>query len=444
MSEEWSANPGIESLGSGNPGNLRLRLPATSANLGAGFDAVAVAFNFYLEIEAEPATEFSIVATGRNREHISRLHDNLILEIYKRLLVSNEKPVIPLAIQMANEIPLGMGCGSSAAGRLAAIALAVHFGRLDWSPQEILEEASALEGHPDNASACWLGGFVSAYCEGRRVHVARVAPPAEWRAIVVLPLEPLATSEARAMLPDCYPRADVVANIQSAALLGLTFAQARGDLLRIAMRDQIHQPYRAPLCPLLPRLLPLAGEHGILGAALSGAGPSVLVVVASEGAVPGAAAAIHAATEGLMEPELKVCRFESAGANESFEAGQPLSSRIGTDARLQTLQELSQQMDPLRIPSLLEILKGSANDIRLRLEAAYGLGLYSENPAFKEFYPEIISGFREVLTNRGTPRTLALKTIETARRFGFDSAELAAQFSDVGMERYAEAGSDEG
>jgi homoserine kinase len=307
-----------------NPDKIRLRLPASSANLGPGFDAVAVALEFYLEIEAESAAEFSIVATGRNQEHIARLENNLILEIYKRLLETNGQPVIPLAIQMANEIPLGMGCGSSAAGRLAAIALAVHFGRLGWSSEEILEEASALEGHPDNASACWLGGFVSASCEGRTVHVARVAPPAEWRAIVVLPTEPLATSKARAMLPDCYSRADTVANIQSAALLGLAFAQARGDLLRIAMQDRIHQPYRAPICPLLPRLLPLAGAHGILGAALSGAGPSVLVIVGSEESVPEASVAIRAALEGLSDLELKVCRFEPTGASQSYEATRPV------------------------------------------------------------------------------------------------------------------------
>jgi homoserine kinase len=315
MSEGKNSIPG-----NGNPERLRLRLPATSANLGSGFDAVAVAFDFYLEIEAEPAAEFSIAATGRNREHIARLESNLVLEIYKNLLTSSGRPVIPLAIQMNNAIPLGMGCGSSAAGRLAAIALAVHFGRLDWSPEQILEEASALEGHPDNASACWLGGFVSTFSEGRRVHVGRVAPPAEWRAIIVLPPEPLATSKARAMLPDCYPRADVVANIQSAALLGLAFEQARADLLRVAMQDRIHQPYRALLCPLLPRLLPLAGEHGILGAALSGAGPSVLVVVGSQASVPDATAAIRAALEGMTEPELKICRFETAGASESFSA----------------------------------------------------------------------------------------------------------------------------
>ena len=89
----------------------------------------------------------------------------------------------------------------------------------------MLEEACVLEGHPDNAAACWLGGFVVAASEGRTVHVVRVVPPLEWRAIVVLPPAPLATSEARAMLPDTYPRSDAVINIQSAAMLGLAFAQ---------------------------------------------------------------------------------------------------------------------------------------------------------------------------------------------------------------------------
>lgn len=300
-------------------GKMRLRLPATSANLGPGFDAAAVALDFYLKIEAEPAAGFSITATGRDREQCSRLENSLILEVYKNLLESNGQLVIPLAIQMANEIPLGKGCGSSAAGRLTAIVLAVHFGRLEWNAERILEEAVALEGHPDNAAACWLGGFVTAACEGRRVYAARVTPPAAWRAIVVLPAEPLATSEARAALPATYSRADAVANIQSVALLGMAFSQARGDLLRMAMRDRIHQPYRAPLCPLLPRLLPLAGEHGILGVALSGAGPSVLVVVDCEESAPKATAAIRRALKGLPEPELKLCRFEPVGASQSFE-----------------------------------------------------------------------------------------------------------------------------
>lgn len=303
---------------SANNRGFRLRLPATSANLGPGFDAAAVALDFYLEIEAEPAAEFSIDATGRDWERCARMENNLIVEIYKDLLRSNARPVVPLAIRMANGIPLAMGCGSSA-GRLAAIALAVHFGRLDWSSERIVEEASVLEGHPDNAAACWLGGFVACASEGLRVHVARVVPPTTWRAIVVLPPEPLATSEARAMLPDCYPRADVVANIQSVALLGLAFAQARGDLLRVAMNDRIHQPFRAPICPFLPRLLPLAGDHDILGVALSGAGPAVLAIVGGEESLEPASTAILSALEGLPEPELVVCRLLPAGASQSFE-----------------------------------------------------------------------------------------------------------------------------
>jgi homoserine kinase len=315
-----------------NAGSIRLRLPATSANLGPGFDAVAVALDLYLEIEAEASAEFSIAATGRDRERCSSLENNLILETYKDLLQSNGRPVVSLALRMINGIPLGMGCGSSAAGRLAAILLAVHFGQLGWSSERILEEAAALEGHPDNAAACWLGGFVTAACEGRTVHAARVAPPAEWRAIVVLPAEPLSTSQARAALPASYSRADAVANIQSVALLGLAFAQSRGDLLRVAMNDRIHQPYRAAICPMLPRLLPLAADHGILGVALSGAGPAVLVVVGNVGSLEQASTAIRAALEGLTEPELAVCRFLPDGAASSLkyaasEALQPASAR---------------------------------------------------------------------------------------------------------------------
>jgi homoserine kinase len=296
-----------------------LRLPATSANLGPGFDAVAVALDFCLEIEAEAAQEFSIAATGRDADRCARLDDNLILEAYKRILRSHKRPIVPLAIRMVNDIPLGMGCGSSAAGRLAAIALAVHFGQLAWSTDRILEEAYRLEGHADNVAACWLGGFVTAVCEGKSVHVAQVDPPEDWRAIIVLPAEPLATSKARAVLPACYSLEDVVANLQSVAVLGLAFAQARGDLLRLAMKDRIHQPYRAPICPLLPLLLPLVGGHGILGAALSGAGPAMLVVVDEEKSLGRASSAINAVLENHMEAELAVCRLSRSGARQFAE-----------------------------------------------------------------------------------------------------------------------------
>lgn len=301
-------------------GGLRLRLPATSANLGPGFDATAIALDFYLDVEAEAADEFSIAATGQNADRCGRLEDNLVIETYKKMLSSAGKPVVPLAIKMHNEIPLAMGCGSSAAGRLAAIAMAVHFGELGWDTQRVLYEAYLLEGHPDNTTACWLGGFVAAACQGTTVHVARVLPPEDWRAIVVFPTKSLATSKARAVLPASYPLADVVANIQSVSMLGLAFAQARKDLLGIAMADRIHQPYRAPICTLLPLVLPMVGESGILGAALSGAGPAVLVIVESEAALDRASAAIENAVGSSEQVRLQICRFVHTGASQEAAA----------------------------------------------------------------------------------------------------------------------------
>jgi homoserine kinase len=299
-------------------GSLRLQLPATSANLGAAFDTAAVALGFHLIVEADEAECFSITASGRNADICSRIEDNLILKTYCSLLVREGRVVPPLALRMENQIPLGMGCGSSAAGRLAAIALASHFGGLGWSSDQILSEACAQEGHPDNAAACWLGGLVVAACEGTLIHAARVEPPAEWRAMVVMPSAPLATSKARAVLPERYSRADAVANIQAAALLGLAFSQGRDDLLRTAMSDKLHQPYRAEICPLLPRLLPLAGSNGILGVALSGAGPSVLLILPGEEAVRRASGVVREAISGHAEAEILVVRFERRGVTRNY------------------------------------------------------------------------------------------------------------------------------
>src|SRR5580698_6389404 len=133
--------------------SLQLVLPATSANLGPAFDAAAIAMDLYIQLDARPADEFSISATGRDREICGRLEDHLILNTYRQVLEAEKKEVIPLSLRIRNDIPIGKGCGSSAAARVAGIALAVHFGRLDWSDARIVGEASHREHHPDNASA---------------------------------------------------------------------------------------------------------------------------------------------------------------------------------------------------------------------------------------------------------------------------------------------------
>ena len=158
-------------------GPLYLRLPATSANLGPGFDTLAIALNRYLEITAKQAAAFSIRATGRAPEVCGAIERNLLLDVYQKTLTAQQREVKPLALEVNNGIPLGMGCGSSAAVRLAGVALAAHFGGLDWSRERILAEATKFEGHPDNAAACWLGGFVAGCWDGVTVRAVSLAPP---------------------------------------------------------------------------------------------------------------------------------------------------------------------------------------------------------------------------------------------------------------------------
>ncbi len=273
------------------PGALTLTLPATSANLGPAFDAAALAFDLNFHIMATPATKYSIHASGRDTAICSQLENNLILETYEDILRSHNKEVPALAIRIQNKMPIGKGCGSSAAARLAGIAFAVHFGQLGWGDAEIIAQASRLEHHPDNAAACWLGGVAVARMTARttkdEVQAVKITPKGKWPLLLAVPEEKLATEEARRALPATYSRADAVTNIQNSMLLLAAFTQGRRDLLKNALEDRIHQPYRAPLCPLLPALESLAGERGILGVALSGAGPSVLLFLDPEVPVAG-------------------------------------------------------------------------------------------------------------------------------------------------------------
>ena len=259
-------------------GRLRLALPATSANLGPAFDAAALAMDFYIKIDAHAAKEFSITATGRDQEICGQLESHLILTTYGEVLQAAGGEVTPLHLRIANDIPIGKGCGSSAAARLAGIALAVKFGRLRWTDAQIIGEASRREHHPDNASACWMGGLTVARMSGdAEAQVVCVRPKGKWLLLLAVPEQALSTEEARRVLPAQYSRADAVSNVQNSMMLLAAFSQGRPDLLSTALDDRIHQPYRAALCPLLPCLQQLKGGDGILGATLSGAGPSVLI-----------------------------------------------------------------------------------------------------------------------------------------------------------------------
>jgi homoserine kinase len=257
---------------------LELVLPATSANLGPAFDAAALALQLFLKVRARTAEQFTVSATGRNADICGRLPDHLILTTYREVLQAENKPVQPLALRIENQAPIGKGCGSSASARLAGIALAVHFGGLNWTDSRIVGEASRREHHPDNAAACWMGGLaVARMSSDGDAQIARIEPKGKWPLLLAVPEESLSTEKARSVLPLQYSRADVVTNIQNSMLLLAAFTQGRKDLLTASLEDRIHQPYRASLCPLLPALQKLDRSSGILGVALSGAGPSVLI-----------------------------------------------------------------------------------------------------------------------------------------------------------------------
>src|SRR5579872_2432322 len=204
---------------------LEIVLPATSANLGPAFDAAALAFSMFLKVRARPANEFSVIARGRDSETCSQIENHLILTTYREVLQAEEKEVQPLALHIENQIPIGKGCGSSAAARLAGIALAVRVGRLRWTDSRIVYEAVRREHHPDNAAACWMGGLaIARISTDGDMEMVHVRPKGRWPLLLAVPEESLSTEDARRILPDQYSRADVVANIQNSMLLLAAFS----------------------------------------------------------------------------------------------------------------------------------------------------------------------------------------------------------------------------
>ena len=256
---------------------ISLRVPASSANLGPGFDALGLALSIYLECRFREAGELSIHVVGRDAEAISTGEDNLIWQTALAVARDMRMTMPPIELQIRNDIPIGKGLGSSAAALAAGVIIADSLLGLRWRPQRILDEAARLEGHPDNVAACILGSVVaSAIDSGGVARTVRLNMPPQFGVGVVVPDFVLPTSHARSVLPDCYPRADAIFNVQRAALLMAAIATGSVSAFPAALEDKFHQPYRAALVPGLDDILKLRAP-GLLGCALSGAGPSILV-----------------------------------------------------------------------------------------------------------------------------------------------------------------------
>jgi homoserine kinase len=273
-----------------------VRVPASSANLGPGFDVLAAALALHVELE--------VTETGRFAVHselaIARDRRNLCVRGFERLHPPDE-----FEFRIRSDVPLTGGLGTSAAAYLAGLLAADSLFELD---ADLLSLASELEGHPDNAAAALLGGFVLV-ADGQ---ATCLAVPAGLEAVLVVPGRAVRTSSARAVLPDEIPLADAVFNVAHAGLLVLGLVQGRWDLVARGLQDRLHQPRRASLYPRSMELVERAPELGALGATISGAGPTVLVWTQYE-ATGGVLEALKAETEGWASV-LRV-PFEPQGAD---------------------------------------------------------------------------------------------------------------------------------
>ncbi len=258
-----------------------VRVPASSANLGPGFDALGLALNLHLECRFRKSARLSITASGRDQDCISTGEDNLIwqtaLTVAQDVAQDTDGVLPPIELAIDNQIPIGKGLGSSAAALTAGVVIADHLLGLGWKPHRILDEAAKIEGHPDNVAACVLGSIVaSAIDSGGVARAVRLEMPDRYSVAVIVPDFVLATSKARSVLPETYSKEDVIFNIQRAALLIAALSMGSTSAFPTALEDRLHQPFRAGLVPGLEEILKLRAP-GLLGCTLSGAGPSILV-----------------------------------------------------------------------------------------------------------------------------------------------------------------------
>ena len=253
-----------------------VRAPASSANLGPGFDSLGLSVPLYTTLRVTPQAVTEVVPLGPELENTPADESNYV---YKAMLLAAKRAgqdLPPARIEIETEVPLARGLGSSAAALVAGVVAGNELLGRPLDDPAVLDVTAREEGHPDNVAPALFGGIVVATLDKLGTHYVRLDPPANLGVTVLVPDFELSTSKARAVLPREYSRADAVHALSHAALLAAALAGGRLDLLKHAMQDYIHQIWRAPLVPGLSDILDDAHKHGALGAALSGAGPTVL------------------------------------------------------------------------------------------------------------------------------------------------------------------------
>lgn len=253
-----------------------IKIPASSANLGPGFDSIGVALDLYLQLEVEKSDKWAVTSTNDELKQFPSDEQNFICQIAIQTAAKYNVKLHPCKIKVESEIPLARGLGSSASAIVAGIEMADLIGKLRLSKQEKLFLATELEGHPDNVGASLYGGLIIGCYQEKDVDLISV-PNLSFEMIAVIPKESLLTKDSRGVLPTDFSysnaiQASATANLLVAALLSGNWYLA-GKMME---QDLFHQPYRKPLIPLYDEIVKLAKAEGAFGVALSGAGPTLL------------------------------------------------------------------------------------------------------------------------------------------------------------------------
>lgn len=256
-----------------------VRVPASTANLGPGFDTLGMSLNLYTWVELSIAEQTEIVLYGNELEGLPLDERNLVIQAARRIFIEAGEAAPGFRLRMSSEIPLTRGLGSSASAMIAGMVAANGLLQHPLSDDHLFQLATAWENHPDNVGASLYGGIVVARWDGERAESIRLDPPANLEVLVVIPDFQLETKLARNALPASVPLQDAVFNVSHSSLLVAALATGQCGMIRYAMRDVLHQPYRAALVPGMESLLEGAVSHGALGVALSGAGPTILTLV---------------------------------------------------------------------------------------------------------------------------------------------------------------------
>ena len=261
---------------------IKIRVPATTANLGPGFDCLGLSLKLYLNLEIEEIEEgFVVEYQGEGAEKFSakKKEDTLIWKSINLVLKRTHKDIHKkgLKIKALNEIPVTRGLGSSASAIIGGIVGAARLYNIDFTDQEMLELALSLEGHMDNIVPALIGGLTLAYKTGQEeIRWIRIKTPPDLRIVVAIPEFTLNTGKMRKILPQKVALPEAIFNLSRSALLVNALQNSDWEVLAEAMEDRLHQPYRAPFIPGIEDMFSQIKKTGLAGIALSGSGPSVV------------------------------------------------------------------------------------------------------------------------------------------------------------------------